>query len=240
MIAGGAQSREPLTRARIVEAAVRIIDAEGLPALNMRRLGEELHVKAMAVYKHFPNKSAILDGVVESMLSSLAESTTEADWRESFRTTFLSLRALLVAHPNALPLVASRPLASPQLTRRLESTRDLLLRSGLTEVGVLHLLHAGISLTLGYLWLETGGFVGELPDDAPFLHKHAAATTQPNGDAQLTQAPPWSREEDYAAGLDLLLLEPTVGHAGRDPDWPGLLPDERRRPAKPSARDTDR
>ena len=208
MIDTRGQSHQPLTRTRIVEAAVRIVDAEGLPALNMRRLGEELGVKAMAVYKHFPNKNAILDGVDESMLGRLAESTTETDWREGFRTTFLSLRALLVAHPNALPLVASRPLASPQLTRRLESTRDLLLRSGLTEVGVLHLLHAGISLTLGYLWIEAGGFVGVLPDDAPFLREHAAATAQPHRDAELAQAPPWNREEDYAAGLDLLLLEP--------------------------------
>lgn len=204
------EQSQPLTRARIVEAAVRIVDAEGLPALNMRRLGEELRVKAMAVYKHFPNKSAILDGVVEFMLGSLSDSTDEADWHEGFRATFLSLRALLEAHPNALPLVASRPLASPQLTRRLESTRDLLLRSGLTEVEALHLLHAGISLTLGYLWLEAGGFVGELPDDAPFLRTHGAALSQACGDTQLTQAPAWDRDEDFAAGLDLLLLEPTI------------------------------
>jgi len=210
VIGAGGQSHQRLTRTRIVEAAVRIIDDEGLSALNMRRLGQALGLKAMAVYKHFPNKSAVLDGVVESMLGNLDESTTEPDWREGFRTTFLSLRAHLLAHPNALPLVASRPLASPQLRRRLESTRDLLLRSGLTEEGALHLLHAGISLTLGYLWLEAGGFVGELPNDAPFLRTNGAATAQPGGDAQLTQAPPWSREEDYAAGLDLLLREPAI------------------------------
>ncbi len=208
MIAGSGQSHQRLTRARIIEAAVRIVDAEGLSALNMRHLGEELQVKAMAVYKHFPNKSAILDGVVESVLGGLPGLATEADWREGFRTTFLSLRALLTVHPNALPLVASRPLASPQLTRRLESTRDLLLRSGLAEDAALHLLHAGLSLTLGYLWLEAGGFVGALPDDAPFLHEDASATGGSQGDSELTQAPAWNREEDFTAGLDLLLLEP--------------------------------
>ena len=203
------QRRERLTRERIVEVAMRIVDSDGLPALNMRRLGEDLQVRAMALYKHFPNKSAILDGVVESMLGSLAEATSEEDWREGFRATFLSLRALLAAHPNALPLAASRPLASPRLRKRLESTRDLLLESGLAEDEVLHLLHAGISLTVGYLWLEAGGFVGELPYDAPFLRRRAAETARTSAEAPIVQAPPWSRDEDFSAGLDLLLADPT-------------------------------
>jgi hypothetical protein len=67
-------------------------------------------------------------------------------------------------------LARSRRLAS---ARRLESTRDLLLEAGLPEEDVLQPLHAGTSLTLGYRWLEAGGFVGELPDDAPFLRRAA-------------------------------------------------------------------
>ena len=187
---------------------MEIVDREGLAALNMRRLGAELNVKAMAVYKHFPNKGAILDGIAAAVLVGMDEPPSEDDWRQDFRATFLNLRALLAEHPNALPLVASRPLASPQLKKRLESTRDLLLQSGIPEKRALRLLHAGMSLTVGYLWLEAGGFVGDLPDDAPFLRRPAAAaghrTAEPSRDAE----PAWSRDEDYAAGLDLLLLEP--------------------------------
>jgi TetR/AcrR family transcriptional regulator, tetracycline repressor protein len=197
------RSGAPLTQARIIEAALDVIDGEGLPALNMRRLGGELGVKAMAVYRHFPNKDAVLDGIVACVLQDLGDSSGEGDWREGFRGSFLALRSLLLAHPNALPLIASRPLSSPQLARRLESTRDLLLDAGLPEESVLHLLHAGMSLTLGYLWLEAGGFVGELPDDAPFLRR--AATASPQGGPTLAAAATWDREHDFEAGLDLLI-----------------------------------
>jgi len=209
--AGSRDTTVPLTRERIVGAALAIIDDEGLPALNMRRLGAELGVKAMAVYKHFPSKDAVLDALVAAVLRDLADSVGESDWREGFRGSFLSLRSLLLAHPNALPLVASRPLSSPQLASRLESTRDLLLGAGISEQEVLRLLHAGISLTLGYLWLEAGGFVGELPDDAPFLRR--TATGPRAGSAEtLAAAATWSREGDFAAGLELL-----IDHAGCEP-----------------------
>jgi TetR/AcrR family tetracycline transcriptional repressor len=198
-----------LSRERIVAAALRIIDRDGLPSLNMRRIGTELDVGAMAVYRYFPNKAAILDAIVEAALCDLAEAASEREWRAAFRVTFLSLRTALARHPNALPLVASRPLASPQLKRRLESTRDVLLGAGFGENDALRLVHAGISLTVGYLWLETGGFVGELPDDAPFLRTRAAAARQEPDDT-LAQASTWSREEDFAAGLELLIAESSV------------------------------
>jgi AcrR family transcriptional regulator len=206
----GSRSRRstPLTREVIIDAALAVVDQEGLPALNMRRLGAALDVEAMAVYRHFPNKAAILDGVVAAVLHDLAESVGSDDWRQAFRTTFRSLRAILRAHPNALPLVASRPLASPQLTRRLESTRDLLLQS-LREEDVLCLLHSGLSLTLGYLWLEAGGFVGELPDEAPFL-KATAQPTQPASGSPVSLAASWSPDQDFAGGLELLMSEPSA------------------------------
>jgi TetR/AcrR family tetracycline transcriptional repressor len=201
--------RLPLTRERIVAAALTVVDREGLPALNMRRLGAELRVEAMAVYKHFPNKRAVLDEIVVYVFRELDETVQEVDWRAGFRATFLTLRSLLSAHPNALPLVASRPLASRQLTRRLESTRDLLLRSALPEDEVLHLLHAGLSLTLGYLWLEAGGFVGELPYSAPFLRTRSEDVSPTRVDVELSLLrPTWSHEEDFSAALELLLAEP--------------------------------
>lgn len=195
-----------------MRAALRIVDEEGLPALNMRRLGAAMGVEAMAAYKHFPGKAAILDAVVALVLRDLDESVPQGDWREGFRGTFLALRAILRVHPNALPLVASRPLASPQLANRLAATRDLLLRA-LPEREVLHLLHAGFSLTLGYLWLESGGFVGELPDSEPFLRVRAEEAGPPI-DASAAAMSTWNRDEDYAAGLELLLVDPSRRRAG--------------------------
>src|SRR5260221_11987060 len=64
-------SRAPLTRSRIAEAALAIVDRDGLDALSMRRLGAELGVEGMAIYRHFPNKAAVLAGVVDALLSEL-------------------------------------------------------------------------------------------------------------------------------------------------------------------------
>lgn len=197
----------PLTREAIVEAALAIVDGEGLTALNMRRLGAVLQVEAMAVYRHFPNKAAILDGVVAAVLQELPDSVDSDDWRQAFRSTFLSLRAALRRHPNALPLVASRPLASPQLTRRLEAARDLLLES-LQEDDVLCLLHSGLSLTVGYLWLEAGGFVGELPDEVPFLRSSLRTSRLGCGTSAVLGAA-WSADKEFAGGLELLMSEPS-------------------------------
>ncbi len=202
--------RVPLTRPKIVEAALTIIDNEGLPALNMRRLGTSVGAEAMALYKHFTSKEALLDGIVEAVLAPLDAAGDVDDWREGFRGTFVTLRTLLAAHPNALPLMASRPMASPQMRRRLEWTRDLLLESGLSEETVLHLLHAGLSLTLGYLWLEAGGFVGHLPDDAPFLRRRDTAGDQPAPSRPFNLGLPWRRDEDFVVGLELLLASPRI------------------------------
>src|SRR5438477_13117854 len=64
-------SRAPLTRSRIAEAALAVVDRDGLDALSMRRLGAELGVEGMAIYRHFPNKAAVLAGVVVVLLAEL-------------------------------------------------------------------------------------------------------------------------------------------------------------------------
>ena len=208
--------RPRLSRGRIVDAALAVIDDEGLPALNMRRLGAALGVEAMAIYKHFPNKAAILDAVVAAVLAGLDESVCETDWREGFRATFRAIRAALRAHPNTLPLVASRPFASPRLMKRLRATEALLSRASLPDDDVLHLLHAGLGLTLGYLWLEAGGFVSELPNEAPFLRARAQDVGDETGRASGLVSG-WSAEEDFAAGLELLLDGPSGGEGARGP-----------------------
>ena len=70
----GEAVRQPLTRQRVLDAAVRVVDGEGLGALTMRRLGRELGVEAMSLYRHVPSKEALLDGVVETVLGELETS----------------------------------------------------------------------------------------------------------------------------------------------------------------------
>src|SRR5919106_4499638 len=72
--------RRPLSRRRILETAVRFVDREGLEALSMRKLGSELGVEAMSLYNHVPNKSALLDGMVEVLLGELEVPSEDEEW----------------------------------------------------------------------------------------------------------------------------------------------------------------
>lgn len=103
--------RRPLTRRRIVEAALEIVDERGLPELTMRRLGARLGVEAMSIYKHLPNKEAVIEGVRELLLDELADlrrSQHHSDsWPEALRGVALAFREVCRRHPRALPLFAA-------------------------------------------------------------------------------------------------------------------------------------
>lgn len=105
--------RAPLSRDRIIRAALRLIDERGLERLTMRRLGAELGVEAMSLYKHVPGKEAILDGVREVLLRELAESLSAAraddGWRAELARFATAYRALGLAHPEAFGLLAQGP-----------------------------------------------------------------------------------------------------------------------------------
>lgn len=104
--------RTPLTRERVVRAALALVDAEGLDALTMRRLGAELGVEAMSLYKHVPNKEAILDGVRGLLVAEFAAALPReqaAGWREDLARFARAYRAVARAHPEAFVLLASAP-----------------------------------------------------------------------------------------------------------------------------------
>ncbi|MFF4408659.1 TetR/AcrR family transcriptional regulator C-terminal domain-containing protein [Streptomyces sp. NPDC001262] len=106
--------RAGLTRDRVLDAALALADREGRKALTMRRLGAELGVEAMTLYHHVPNKDALLDGLVERVVTeALPEGAQDTDWRTLLRTYAEALREGLLRHPGVLPLVAERPAVTP-------------------------------------------------------------------------------------------------------------------------------
>ncbi|HEU5421373.1 MAG TPA: TetR/AcrR family transcriptional regulator C-terminal domain-containing protein [Streptosporangiaceae bacterium] len=112
------RERERLTRDRVLRAALDFVDAHGLAALSMPKLGAELGVKGMSLYSHVDSKDALLDGIVEIM-SAETEMPPAAgtDWRDALRSLAGSLRAVIRRHPAAAPLLASRAVMP---IRRLE------------------------------------------------------------------------------------------------------------------------
>src|SRR5215211_7013840 len=101
--------RQPLSRRRILEAAVRFADREGLEALSMRKLGSELGVEAMSLYNHVPNKGALFDGMVEVLLGELEVPPEDESWERRIREAYRAFRRLAHEHPNVFPLLVTRP-----------------------------------------------------------------------------------------------------------------------------------
>src|SRR5690349_8477694 len=114
-------AKAPLSREKILAAALAIVDREGLAALSMRRVAEAVGVEAMSLYHHVANKAALLDGVYELVLAELPPWKRSSSWRASLRTRAIDLRATLRAHPNTLPLFATRPAATPAAIAHLEA-----------------------------------------------------------------------------------------------------------------------
>ncbi len=100
----------PLSRERIIEAALHIADGQGLRRLTMRRLGDALQVEAMAIYHHLPGgKEALLDALAEHVTTVAVEADGAASWRELAHAWAHAARAGLLAHPGVLSLALTKP-----------------------------------------------------------------------------------------------------------------------------------
>ena len=114
--------KEPLTRARIAQAALDLIEKIGLEELSTRKLGAVLGCEAMALYNHFASKEAVLDGVVELLIAKVELPPREAgDFPERARGFARSFRALTRVHPNAFPLLATRTFNTPHSLSRFDA-----------------------------------------------------------------------------------------------------------------------
>jgi AcrR family transcriptional regulator len=103
-----AAPRIPLTRQRVLEAAVDLADDSGIESLTMRKLGQSLGVEAMSLYYHVANKDALLDGMVDLVFAEIELPTAGTDWRSAMRRRASSARAALRRHPWAIALMESR------------------------------------------------------------------------------------------------------------------------------------
>jgi AcrR family transcriptional regulator len=103
-----AAPRIPLTRQRVLEAAVALADDSGIESLTMRKLGQALGVEAMSLYYHVANKDALLDGMVDLVFAEIEVPTAGTDWRSAMRRRASSARAALRRHPWAIALMESR------------------------------------------------------------------------------------------------------------------------------------
>ena len=158
-------ARVPLSRDRIVAAAVEFIDDQGLPGLTMRRIGAILGVEAMSLYRYVPGREELLDAVVEQIVEEMAADDEVLDhpehgWQDFLQRLAHGIRRVALAHPRAFPLVASRPAEAPWLRPPLRSLRwveaflDGLTDEGFSDDAAVQAYRAFTSFLLGHLLLE--------------------------------------------------------------------------------------
>ncbi len=120
----------PLSRDRILQAALQRADAEGLAALSMRKLAQTLGVKAMSLYNHVTNKDDMIDGMVELVVSEIALPSLAVDWQAAMRQRAQSAHAALMHHPWATLALMSRVNVGPAMLRYIEATLACLVEAG--------------------------------------------------------------------------------------------------------------
>nr|WP_083873209.1 TetR/AcrR family transcriptional regulator C-terminal domain-containing protein [Nocardia testacea] len=172
--AGAGRRDSPVTRAAVLDAALVIVDRDGIDGLSMRRLAEAVGRDPMVIYRHVPNKAAVLDGVAEVVFAELSVDATASDWVAEVRRVAREFRRVALAHPRVVPLLVTRPLATPlgqrppAVVRPLEDMLALLTRAGYTVVDALHIYRALFGFLYGHVLNELQEIV-ERPEETDDL-----------------------------------------------------------------------
>ncbi len=150
------QPRIPLSRERVLDAAIHLADANGIESLTMRKLAQALGVEAMSLYNHVANKGDLVDGIVDLVVDEIELPSTAEDWDVAIRKCAISAHEALLRHPWACTLVISpsstRTARTPRL-RYMEWLLGRLREAGFSPELTYHAYHTLDSHILGFtLW----------------------------------------------------------------------------------------
>lgn len=204
-------ARVPLSRERVIDAAIRIADESGIESLTMRRLAQELGVEAMSLYYYVANKEEILNAIADVVVGEWELPSPGAEWKAAIRRTAISAHEVLGHHPWAASLVLSGSGVSPARMRYMNSIVGSLREAGFTDDQTDHAYHAIESHIMGFALWEEGmnlgsaeelaalakAFLAQLPEDEfPYVAEHVRHHLKPSNPED---------EGSFAFGLDLIL-----------------------------------
>jgi AcrR family transcriptional regulator len=216
--------RPALTREQVLVAALEIIDQYGVEALTMRRLGQALDRNPMGIYRHAADKDALLDGVVEHVLSALVvfgepgrdaePEDDDGDWETALRRTAHAFRRIALAHPNAVPLLVTRSVTGPLALRPLGTLRlleellEVFIGAGFDPHGALHATRLFTGFLYGHLQDELQQRVPD-PDETDDLLRlglHRLPITQfPRLRSLATVLATYDGAAELDEGLDIVI-----------------------------------
>jgi AcrR family transcriptional regulator len=217
-----AQPRTPLTRDRVLQAALALADAGGIESLSMRKLGEAVGVEAMSLYNHVPSKGDLLDGLIDLVFAEIELPDGADGWKPAMRRRAISARAALSRHRWAIGLMESRTTPGLATLRHHDAVLGCLRRAGFSLALAGHAYSAldsyiyGFALQEASLPFETGPETADLAqamlaqfpaDEFPYLAEFTF---------EYVLRPGYDHGHEYEYGLDLLLdgLERALSAAG--------------------------
>jgi AcrR family transcriptional regulator len=201
-------TRAPVTRDRVLAAALELADAHGIEAVTMRRVAESLGVEGMSLYHHVANKDAILDGLAELVFAEINATVvplSDAGWKAQLRHRILSARSVLLVHPWAPALIESRPSFSFAQAVHADAAVGIMRAGGLSFDLIHHSMHA--------LGSRLFGFSQEMNEDSD-TDMTAMVSVLPNLVAMLSEVAHdepgatlgWCDDQtEFEFGLDVIL-----------------------------------
>jgi AcrR family transcriptional regulator len=149
-----ATSPTPLSRERILQAALRMADEGGIESLSMRKLAQKLGVQAMSLYNHVANKDDLLDGIVDRVVSEIEVPDFSLDWKTAMRRRAISAHEVLLRHPWATMPLVSRINVGPAMLGYINATLGCLFEAGFSLEMADHIWNAIDSHIYGFTLQE--------------------------------------------------------------------------------------
>lgn len=199
--------RAGLTRTGVAAGALRVLDRDGVAGLTMRAVASELGVHVMSLYNHVADKDDLLDAIAERLGASVAAPPTTLPWDDALRAIAQELRTVVLAHPHAAPLLATRPIAAPTALVPVDAALSALRRAGLEPEDAVSTFWLFGSYLVGALIGEAASIIEQRPVSIGPDQVAAAAGDGPlHALAELT---PWivasTWETEFRRGLEQLI-----------------------------------
>jgi len=203
------EARDPLSRERVLAAAIALADGEGIEGLSMRRLGAELGVEAMSLYHYFAGKDQILEAMLDVVYGEIEVPPIDGDWRASMRQMAISFHNALLRHRWACALLMSSVDLNETRMGHMDRLLGRLAEAGLSDTLVDHAYHALDSYVVGFtLWqLPIIAIANQLPDLGRQVLERTSREQFPDLVAHIEYhlAPRSEGERAFEFGLNLLL-----------------------------------
>ncbi|WP_258348077.1 TetR/AcrR family transcriptional regulator C-terminal domain-containing protein [Saccharopolyspora gregorii] len=196
-----------LSRERVVEAALALVDEEGLDQISMRKIAQRLRVDPMSLYNHVADKDDVLDGIAEALLAGIPAPPADGSPRERMEAVARGFRTAMLAHPKAAPTVLTRQLASPAGLAPLAAAVAPLLDAGCPPREAVHALRAALGFLVGSLLREVnaGPSFGTDPAAGGQRRRTLESAELPSLTAIAPHLAVCDHEAEFEYGLDLVL-----------------------------------